>query len=68
MFCMPLRGPGWGCIIAMFRQHEHPPTAGCPGCAGSVVWPGCWACTVVDNMLHIIELAMAAAPAAWVAA
>jgi hypothetical protein len=41
MFCMPPGCPGWGCIMAMFRQHGHMPPVDWPGCAGWVTWPGC---------------------------
>jgi hypothetical protein len=31
MSCMPPGCPGWGCIMAMFRQHGHMPPADWPG-------------------------------------
>ena len=42
MSWMPPGCPDWGCIMAMFRQHGHMPLVDWPGCAGWVIWPGCW--------------------------
>jgi hypothetical protein len=68
MSCMPLGCPGWGCIMAMFRQHGHMPPADCPGWAGWVVWPGCWAWAMAVGVPHIIGLAVAVEPVVWAAA
>src|SRR5688500_20278349 len=57
--CIPgMLCPGWGCIIAMLRQHGHPPAAGCPDCAPCADCPG-WGCAwaVVMGRPHIIALA-----------
>jgi hypothetical protein len=66
MSCMPPGCPGWGCIMAMFRQHGHMPPADWPGWAGWVVWPGC--CAWAVGVPHIIGLAVAVVPVAWAAA
>jgi hypothetical protein len=68
MSCMPPGCPGWGCIMAMFRQHGHMPPVDCPGCAGWVIWPGCWAWAVAVGVAHIIGLAAAVEPVVWAAA
>jgi hypothetical protein len=71
MSCMPPGCPGcpgWGCIIAMFRQHGHIPPADWPGCAGWAVWPGCWAWAAAVGVPHIIGLAAAVEPVVWAAA
>jgi hypothetical protein len=65
---MPPGCCGWGCIMAMFRQHGHMPPADWPGWAGWVVWLGCWAWAVVVCAPHIIGLAIAVEPVAWAAA
>ena len=48
--------PGWGCIIAMLRQHGQPLAACWPG------WPGCADCSDCDpvwaavmGLPHIID-------------
>ena len=49
--------PGWGCIIAMLRQHGQPPGACWPGCAPCADCPG-WLCAwaVVMGRPHIMAL------------
>ncbi len=59
MFCIPPGCPGWGCIMAMFRQHGHIPP---------VDWPGCWARSMAAGEPHIIGLAAAVEPVVWAAA
>jgi hypothetical protein len=66
---MPSDCCGWGCIMAMFRQHGHmPPADWLGGRAGWVVWPGCWAWAVAVGVPHIIGLAVAVEPVVWAAA
>jgi hypothetical protein len=68
MSCIPPGCCGWGCIMAMFRQHGHMPLVDWPGDAGWVVWPGCWAWAVAVGVPHIIGLAIAVEPVVWAAA
>jgi hypothetical protein len=69
---MPPGCCGWGCIMAMLRQHGHMPPPDWPGCAGWAIWPGCWAWAwawvVAVGAAHIIGLDAAVEPVVWAAA